>query len=426
MIPLLKEEVLKSYGHKSMKIVEKNNQAIDHTLELLHRVEIPKHWQSLELPSKKEETTSRYVKEIFTPINAQEGNQLSVGTLVANQMTTGEMPLGTAALEKRGVALEVPEWISDRCTMCNECAFVCPHAAIRPFLADEEELTEAPEGFIVRDMRGPDGLKYRIQVSVEDCTGCGLCVEACPAKGKALVMKPYEEQKEQAVNWAFAMTLRQKENPMKGKNTVMATQFNQPLLEFSGACSGCGETPYVKLLTQMFGDRMMIANATGCSSIWGGASPASPFTTNACGQGPAWSNSLLEDNAEFGYGMLLAAQTRREALAQSVREIMPKVSSALRLLMEDWLNHLFDSEGTQQRAAKLQAAMVAEVQQVPELESILEHKDIFVKNSQWIIGGDGWAYDIGFGGIDHVLASGADVNILVLDNEVYSNTGANL
>ncbi len=203
----------------------------------------------------------------------------------------------------------------------------------------------------------------------------------------------------------------------------MATQFNQPLLEFSGACSGCGETPYVKLLTQMFGDRMMIANATGCSSIWGGASPASPFTTNACGQGPAWSNSLLEDNAEFGYGMLLAAQTRREALAQSVREIMPKVSSALRLLMEDWLNHLFDSEGTQQRAAKLQAAMVAEVQQVPELESILEHKDIFVKNSQWIIGGDGWAYDIGFGGIDHVLASGADVNILVLDNEVYSNTG---
>ncbi|ENZ5598277.1 pyruvate:ferredoxin (flavodoxin) oxidoreductase [Enterococcus hirae] len=423
VIPLLKEEVLKSYGHKSMKIVEKNNQAIDHTLELLHRVEIPKHWQSLELPSKKEETTSRYVKEIFTPINAQEGNQLSVGTLVANQMTTGEMPLGTAALEKRGVALEVPEWISDRCTMCNECAFVCPHAAIRPFLADEEELTEAPEGFIVRDMRGPDGLKYRIQVSVEDCTGCGLCVEACPAKGKALVMKPYEEQKEQAVNWAFAMTLRQKENPMKGKNTVMATQFNQPLLEFSGACSGCGETPYVKLLTQMFGDRMMIANATGCSSIWGGASPASPFTTNACGQGPAWSNSLLEDNAEFGYGMLLAAQTRREALAQSVREIMPKVSSALRLLMEDWLNHLFDSEGTQQRAAKLQAAMVAEVQQVPELESILEHKDIFVKNSQWIIGGDGWAYDIGFGGIDHVLASGADVNILVLDNEVYSNTG---
>ncbi|MGQ4823212.1 4Fe-4S binding protein, partial [Enterococcus faecalis] len=200
----------------------------------------------------------------------------------------------------------------------------------------EEEMEEAPEGFIVREMRGADGVKYRIQVSVEDCTGCGLCVEACPAKEKALVMKPYEEQKEQAVNWAFAMTLRQKANPVKGKNTVLSTQFNQPLLEFSGACSGCGETPYVKLLTQMFGDRMMIANATGCSSIWGGASPASPYTTNECGQGPAWSNSLLEDNAEFGYGMLLAAQTRREALASSIKEVLPKVSEELRELMEDW------------------------------------------------------------------------------------------
>lgn len=423
VMPLLKEEALKSYGHKSMKIVEKNVQAIDRTVELLHKVEVPEHWRTLELPVKTNQHQSQYVQDVLEPINAQEGNSLSVGTLVANQMTTGEMPLGTAKVEKRGVSLEVPEWISDRCTMCNECAFVCPHAAIRPFLADEEEMTEAPEGFIVRDMRGPDGLKYRIQVSVEDCTGCGLCVEACPAKGKALVMKPYEEQKEQAVNWAFAMTLKQKENPVKGKNSVLSTQFNKPLLEFSGACSGCGETPYVKLLTQMFGDRMMIANATGCSSIWGGASPASPYTTNECGQGPAWSNSLLEDNAEFGYGMLLAAQTRREALAKAMSEMLPKVSQELRALMEDWLDHLFDSEGTQQRAAKLQAAIESEVVDVPELQEILKEKDIFVKNSQWMIGGDGWAYDIGFGGIDHVLASGADVNILVLDNEVYSNTG---
>lgn len=423
VMPLLKEESLKSYGHKSMKIVEKNVQAIDRTVELLHKVEVPEHWRTLEIPVKTNQYQSQYVQEVLEPINAQEGNSLSVGTLVENQMTTGEMPLGTAKVEKRGVALEVPEWISDRCTMCNECAFVCPHAAIRPFLADDEEMTEAPEGFIVRDMRGPDGLKYRIQVSVEDCTGCGLCVEACPAKGKALVMKPYEEQKEQAVNWAFAMTLKQKENPVKGKNSVLSTQFNKPLLEFSGACSGCGETPYVKLLTQMFGDRMMIANATGCSSIWGGASPASPYTTNECGQGPAWSNSLLEDNAEFGYGMLLAAQTRREALAKAMSELLPKVSQELRALMEDWLDHLFESEGTQQRAAKLQAAIESEVVDVPELRAILKEKDIFVKNSQWMIGGDGWAYDIGFGGIDHVLASGADVNILVLDNEVYSNTG---
>ena len=423
VMPLLKEEALKSYGHKSMKIVEKNVQAIDRTVELLHKVEVPEHWRTLEIPVKTNQYQSQYVQEVLEPINAQEGNSLSVGTLVENQLTTGEMPLGTAKVEKRGVALEVPEWISDRCTMCNECAFVCPHAAIRPFLADDEEMTEAPEGFIVRDMRGPDGLKYRIQVSVEDCTGCGLCVEACPAKGKALVMKPYEEQKEQAVNWAFAMTLKQKENPVKGKNSVLSTQFNKPLLEFSGACSGCGETPYVKLLTQMFGDRMMIANATGCSSIWGGASPASPYTTNECGQGPAWSNSLLEDNAEFGYGMLLAAQTRREALAKAMSELLPKVSQELRALMEDWLDHLFESEGTQQRAAKLQAAIESEVVDVPELRAILKEKDIFVKNSQWMIGGDGWAYDIGFGGIDHVLASGADVNILVLDNEVYSNTG---
>ncbi|WP_165037843.1 pyruvate:ferredoxin (flavodoxin) oxidoreductase [Enterococcus sp. ZJ1622] len=426
VMPILKEEALKSYGHKSMAIVEKNVQAIDRTVELLHRVAIPESWKTLELPKKKAAVGSRYVHEILEPINAQEGNSLSVGALVSNGMTTGEMPVGTASVEKRGVALEVPQWISDRCTMCNECAFFCPHAAIRPFLADEEEMEEAPEGFIVRDMRGPDGLKYRIQVSVEDCTGCGLCVEACPAKGKALVMKPYEEQKEQAVNWAFAMTLKQKENPVKGKNTVLSTQFNKPLLEFSGACSGCGETPYVKLLTQMFGDRMMIANATGCSSIWGGASPASPYTTNECGQGPAWSNSLLEDNAEFGYGMLLAAQTRREALAKSISDVLPKVSESLRLLMQDWLDHLFESEGTQQRAAKLQAAIESELGNVPELEAIYRERDIFVKNSQWMIGGDGWAYDIGFSGIDHVLASGADVNILVLDNEVYSNTGGQM
>ena len=337
-------------------------------------------------------------------------------------MTDGRMPLGTAAVEKRGVALEVPEWISDRCTMCNECAFVCPHAAIRPFLADEEEMTEAPEGFIVRDLRGADGLKYRIQVSVKDCTGCGLCVEACPAKGKALVMKPYEEEKEQAMNWAFAMTLRQKENPAK-PNTVLGSQFNKPLLEFSGACSGCGETPYVKLLTQMFGDRMLIANATGCSSIWGAAAGVTPYTTNEQGQGPAWSNSLLEDNAEFGYGMLLATQARRERLASKMTKAFSVASDSLRLLMEDWIAHLSESEGTQQRAAKLRAALLEEKTNQPLLEAIYDDQDLFVKPSQWMIGGDGWAYDIGYGGIDHVLASGADVNMLVLDNEVYSNTG---
>lgn len=422
-LPILKEEVFKSYSRKSMAIVDKNLQAIDRTAKMLHKVCVPESWGNLEVkPRIRDKNVSDYVFNIVEPINRQEGDTLSVGALVDNGMTDGRMPLGTTAVEKRGIALEVPEWISDRCTMCNECAFVCPHAAIRPFLADHSEMSDAPEGYITREMRGQDGLMYRIQVSIEDCTGCGLCVEACPAKGKALVMKPYEEQKEQAINWAFSMTLRQKENPAK-PNTVLGTQFNQPLLEFSGACSGCGETPYVKLLTQMFGDRMMIANATGCSSIWGGAAPVSPYTTNQEGQGPAWSNSLFENNAEFGYGMLLASQTRREHLAFEMTEVMDEVSPELKALMGDWIDHMNQGEGTQQRAAKLKAALLEEKQDKPVLEKIVNKNDLFVKNSQWMIGGDGWAYDIGYGGIDHVLASGADVNLLVLDNEVYSNTG---
>lgn len=422
ILPILKEEALKSYRHKSMAIVEKNQAAIDRTIELLQEIPVPSKWATIEVPERTSTATTQFVREIVEPINRQEGNQLSVGTLVRNQMTEGVIPVGTTAVEKRGIAVEVPEWLSDRCTMCNECAFVCPHAAIRPFLADEDELTEAPEGFIVREMRGANGQKYRIQVSVEDCTGCGLCVEACPAKGKALTMRPYEEQKEQALNWAFAMTLRQKENPAK-PGTVLGSQFNKPLLEFSGACAGCGETPYVKLLTQMFGDRMMIANATGCSSIWGGTSPVSPYTTNHLGQGPAWSNSLFEDNAEYGYGMFLANQTRREKLAAQLQSLKANVSEELQALIDDWDLHREESAGTQQRAAKLIAALEAEAATTPQLNKILQEKDLFVKPSQWMIGGDGWAYDIGFGGIDHVLASGADVNILVLDNEVYSNTG---
>ena len=422
IMPILKEEALKSYRHKSMAIVEKNQAAIDRTIELLQEIPVPSKWATIEVPKRTSTATTQFVREIVEPINRQEGNQLSVGTLVRNQMTEGVIPVGTTAVEKRGIAVEVPEWLSDRCTMCNECAFVCPHAAIRPFLADEDELTEAPEGFIVREMRGANGQKYRIQVSVEDCTGCGLCVEACPAKGKALTMRPYEEQKEQALNWAFAMTLRQKENPAK-PGTVLGSQFNKPLLEFSGACAGCGETPYVKLLTQMFGDRMMIANATGCSSIWGGTSPVSPYTTNHLGQGPAWSNSLFEDNAEYGYGMFLANQTRREKLAAQLQSLKANVSEELQALIDDWDLHREESAGTQQRAAKLIAALEAEAATTPQLNKILQEKDLLVKPSQWMIGGDGWAYDIGFGGIDHVLASGADVNILVLDNEVYSNTG---
>ncbi|WEV45568.1 pyruvate:ferredoxin (flavodoxin) oxidoreductase [Streptococcaceae bacterium ESL0687] len=424
VLDILKKDAHKSYARKSMKIVESNFKAMDLAAERVHKVEVPESWKEASAPKKEQadKGENRYVFQIVNQVNAQEGDDLSVGDLVANDMTDGRIPLGAAAFEKRGVALEVPIWNNEACISCNQCSFVCPHAAIRPFLADESEMDQAPEGFITKDFKGKDGLKYRIQVSVEDCTGCGLCVEACPAKDKgALVMKPYEKVRDEAVNWAFAMTLRHKENPVKG-SSVLASQFNKPLLEFSGACSGCGETPYVKLLTQMYGDRMMIANATGCSSIWGGAAPATPYTTNDQGQGPAWSNSLLEDNAEYGYGMWLASVARRDKLASQMEELLTDAPEDLALLMKDWIEHRFESDGTRQRAEKLKAAL-ADVAQDPKFASILEAKDQFVKPSQWIIGGDGWAYDIGYGGIDHVIASGADVNLLVMDNEVYANTG---
>lgn len=423
-LELMKAEVFNNYGKKSLQIVEKNNLAIDQTLEQLQKITIPEEWlDSQDAPKKQRDNIPSFVFNIVEPVNRQEGDSLSVGDLKANNMTDGRMPLGTAAFEKRGVALEVPQWNVDRCTMCNECAFVCPHAAIRPFLVDEEEVTEAPEGFIMREMRGADGLMYRIQVSLEDCTGCGLCVEACPAKGKALEMKPYGERKEEAVNWAFAMTLKTKENPVK-KNSIKGSQFEQPLIEFSGACSGCGETPYIKLLTQLYGDRLMMANATGCSSIFGGAAPTTPYTTNALGQGPAWSNSLFEDNAEYGYGMYLANNSRRDYLGAKVAEVLAvdELEDDVRALLADWLAHKDEGDGTQQRAEKLKAAL-ATVAKSPLLAEVYDNHDLFAKPSQWMIGGDGWAYDIGFGGIDHIIASGEDVNILVMDNEVYSNTG---
>ena len=424
---LLKKDAQK-YAKKSPTIVEQNLNAMEQALAGLHKVEIPADWiqensvsadrtQNLDAPHKK------YVFNFLDKVNAFEGDDLSVQDLVDVDMTHGQTPTGTAAVEKRGIALEVPEWNADFCIQCNECAFVCPHAAIRPFLADEDEWNVAPEGFKVMDYKSKtDGLKYRIQVSVEDCTGCGLCVEACPKAGQALKMVPYETQREQAVNWAFAMTLKTKENPMAGKQTVVSTQFNKPLFEFSGACSGCGETPYIKLLTQMFGDRMMISNATGCSSIYGGTQ-ATPYTTDDNGAGPAWSNSLFEDNAEYGYGMHMASVSRREKLRNEVLSALTEMSEDLQNLAKDWAEHLFDSDGTRARAEKFKAALASERFNSDSLQKIYDRRDQFVKPTQWIFGGDGWAYDIGFGGLDHVIASGADVNILVMDNEVYANTG---
>lgn len=423
-LPLLKGEIEKTYLKKSKEIVERNWTSIDQTFEHLRKIEVPQEWADLEpVAEAVPEDRPAFVRNILDPIARQEGDDLSVGDLIENGMLGGRMPLGTAAYEKRGIALQVPEWLPEVCTMCNECSFVCPHASIRPFLADEEELAQAPEGFIVRDFKGKDGLKYRIQVSLEDCTGCGLCVEACPAN--ALVMKDYETQQEEAVNWAFAMTLRHKENPLK-KESVRGSQFEKPLLEFSGACAGCGETPYIKLLTQLYGDRMMIANTTGCSSIWGASAPVSPYTTNDLGQGPAWSNSLFEDNAEYGFGMYMANNVRRQRVADRVTAALSASlgTEETRALLQNWLDHYDEGDGTQQRAAKMAAALETEVDL--SLKEILADRNLFAKPSQWILGGDGWAYDIGFGGIDHVLASGEDINIFVMDNEVYANTGGQM
>ncbi|GAB2025384.1 pyruvate:ferredoxin (flavodoxin) oxidoreductase [Lactovum odontotermitis] len=420
---------MEKYARYSENMVEQNIQAMDRAVKAIHQVEIPSGWLTADENEQAVQTKAgispkKWTFNFLDKIDSAQGDQLSVQELINCGLTTGDSVPGTAAYEKDGMAFEVPEWNPEFCVKCHRCAFVCPHAAIRPFLLDKDEWNVAPQGFKVLDYKGEDGLKYRIQVSVEDCTGCGLCVEACPQKGKALKMVPTETQKAQAVNWAFAMTLKQKANPARGK-TVVATQFNQPLFEFSSACAGCGETPYIKLLTQMFGERMMMANATGCSSIYGGTQ-ATPYTTNPEGYGPAWSNSLFEDNAEFGYGMWLASARRRQELAADLREAQADMSEELKKLTNDWLLHMDDSEGTRERSEKMKQALAAEHYNSEKLASIWERRDQLVKPSQWLIGGDGWAYDIGFGGLDHVIASGADVNILVMDNEVYANTGGQM
>ena len=423
---LLEDSIEATYGRKSQAVVDKNIAAIHRALDELIAVHYPMdEWSKISIAEEAGEDEPKFIREVMRPVEALKGDEIPLSIMEQNGMVDNKIMMGSSAYEKRGTALEVPKWHGEFCTQCNECAFACPHAAIRPFVVDKDELNQAPEGFIVRDMKGQDGLYYRIQVSLEDCTGCGLCVTACPTNGKALEMEPYHEQKEQAINWAFAMTLKQKELKEPRRQTVQSIQLKQPLLEFSGACPGCGETPYVKLLTQMFGDRMMIANATGCSSIWGASSVVTPYTTNDKGQGPAWSNSLLEDAAEYGFGMFKANTLHRHQLAQKMLGIMEEGigSKETQALMEDWIEHIDDSEGTRQRATKLEAALRAEQEEHAIFQELLAASDLFVKPSQWMIGGDGWGYDIGFGGVDHVLASGADVNLLVLDNEVYANTG---
>ena len=423
-VKYLKDAVVTSYGKKGQKVVDMNNAAIDKGVESIVKIDIPESWKD----AKDEEVENNhkmteFVKNIVIPMNRQEGDSLPVSTFMG--MEDGTFEAGTAAYEKRGIAVNVPEWVPEKCIQCNQCAYVCPHAAIRPFLLNDAEKAAAPESMKLvpaKALKTEEPLSFSIGVTPLDCTGCGNCAQVCPAPGKALIMKPQESQHDQMEAWDYAVEeVSAKKNPMN-KNTVKGSQFEQPLLEFSGACAGCGETPYAKLITQLFGDRMMIANATGCSSIWGGSAPSTPYTTNHKGFGPAWANSLFEDNAEFGLGMFLGVKAIRERIANNLKALLEEgVNDDVKVVVEDWLANMNNGEGTRDRAEKLEAALATVNSELAK--KVLDEKDYFVKRSQWIFGGDGWAYDIGYGGVDHVLASGEDVNIFVFDTEVYSNTG---
>ncbi len=428
-VKYLKDAVETSYGNKGQKVVDMNNAAIDRGVDALVKIDVPESWKTAVDEEVKEEAKtacsgcSHFVEKIAKPINAQDGYGLTVADFEGYE--DGTMPAGTSAYEKRGVALFVPHWDKDKCIQCNQCSFVCPHATIRSILTTDEELQNAPAGFEAVKALGTQDLNFTIAVSPLDCMGCGNCVDICPSpKGKAIEMKPIDGELHLADAWEYAVNVPHKANPMK-KDTIKGSQFETPLIEFSGACAGCGETPYAKVITQLFGDRMMIANATGCSSIWGASMPASVYTTNQEGHGPAWGNSLFEDGAEFGYGMLIGVKKIRETLHDVALRAAEKAEGELKNALVDWAENYQVGEGTRDRANALLAAIAGQDQAklMPELAELVEKKQFLVKRSQWIFGGDGWAYDIGFGGVDHVLASGEDVNIFVFDTEVYSNTG---
>ncbi len=428
-IKYMKEANMHTYGLKGEKIVAMNDAAVDRGGDALIEIKVPASWANAvdegcsdgcccnERPD--------FIKNICDPMNAQAGDKLPVSTFLG--IEDGRFPGGTSAYEKRGVAVLVPEWQKDKCIQCNQCAMVCPHATIRPVLTNDVESAAAPEGFESLAAKGKElaGLNFRIQVSPLDCLGCGNCADICPVK--ALEMKPLASQTAESVNWDFAMTVSDKSNLMNVK-TVKGSQFAQPYLEFSGACSGCGETPYAKLVTQLFGDRMFIANATGCSSIWGGSSPSMPYCTNAKGQGPAWANSLFEDNAEYGYGMALSIKNSRNELIAVVEDLLKShdLPEDVRAALQGWYDVKDDGD-----ASKAASEVVYDILGTDlgcdccnaKLAKVADLADYLVKKSVWIFGGDGWAYDIGFGGLDHVLASGENVNVLVFDTEVYSNTG---
>ncbi|MBF8984699.1 pyruvate:ferredoxin (flavodoxin) oxidoreductase [Lutibacter sp. B2] len=425
-IKYLKESVVTTYGKKGEKIVNMNYKAIDQGVEGLVKINVPSKWGSLGDESKEEKELPHFIKNIQIPMAKNEGDSLPVSMFEG--IEDGTFPLGTTAYEKRGIAVMVPQWQVDQCIQCNQCAYICPHATIRPFLLDEKDMSKKPETFETKKATGKalDGYEYRIQVSPLDCTGCGNCADICPAPKKALVMvKAEEETEREKENWEYAAKNISMKDHLMNKMTVKGSQFAKPLLEFSGACAGCGETAYVKLATQLYGTRMMIANATGCSSIWGGSAPSVPYTTTPCGKGPAWANSLFEDNAEFGYGMYLGAKQVKDRLVELMEEAQNSdLDKECKELMQAYIEVKDDGEGSKEATKNLLDVLEKHNDKDhPIVKEIVEKKDYLVKKSVWIIGGDGWAYDIGYGGLDHALASGDDINILVMDTEIYSNTG---
>ena len=429
---LMKAAAKATYGRKGEDVVMKNWAAIDAGAKGVHKVEVPASWANCEdegldykVVTEGRKEVVDFVNNIQTKVSAQEGNTLPVSAF--KDYVDGSTPSGSSAYEKRGIAVKVPVWNVDNCIQCNFCSYVCPHAVIRPVAMTAEEAAKAPADMKMKDMTGMPGYKFSMAISALDCTGCGSCANVCPGmKGnKALEMKPLEASLSEQANYDFVETLPVKEEVIAKfkENTVKGSQFKKPLLEFSGACAGCGETPYAKLITQLFGDRMYIANATGCSSIWGNSSPSTPYTMNAKGQGPAWDNSLFEDNAEFGYGMLLAQNAIRDGLKSKVESVMANenASEEVKAACKEWLDTYAVGALNGTATDKLVAAL--DGIDCPTCKEIVANKDFLAKKSQWIFGGDGWAYDIGFGGVDHVLASGKDINIMVYDTEVYSNTG---
>ena len=421
----LKKSIEQMYGRKGQKIVEMNKAAVDEGIKALIEIKIPDSWNNAEDSPSDEKDEPEFVKNIQRKMARHEGDELPVSAF--KNMEDGSHPLGTTRYEKRGIAVMLPFWDIEKCIQCGQCSYICPHATIRPFVLDEEEVRNAPDAFETKKVTGKDlgHLSWRIQISPLDCTGCGNCADVCPAKGKALIMQPAEELvKTESENWEYALTVKNKAGIFNTK-TVKGSQLLEPCLEFNGACPGCGETPYIKLLTQLYGDRIMIANATGCSSIWGASSPSIAYSPKSNGRGPAWANSLFEDNAEYGYGMYLGVKQIREKLACLAREALDSdINEDVKAVLNHWLENIENGElSVGASDALIKVLENSENLSNPILAKIFELKDFLVKRSFWIIGGDGWAYDIGYGGLDHVLASGDDVNIFVMDTEIYSNTG---